>query len=100
MTQRRPVRVDPQFFAELDAQLRETRGDDGEPSSTDFLLIDVEHAVGAGVDAEAVAYVETTDRNGASRWGVGIHASILTASLQAVVSALNGRERDSVSQRG
>ncbi len=41
MTQRRPVRVDPQFFAELDAQLGETRGDNGEPSSSDFLLIDL-----------------------------------------------------------
>jgi hypothetical protein len=41
LTQRRPVRVDPQFFSELDSQLRETRGDDGEPSSTDFLLIDL-----------------------------------------------------------
>ncbi|HMC68142.1 MAG TPA: alpha-isopropylmalate synthase regulatory domain-containing protein, partial [Mycobacteriales bacterium] len=50
-----------------------------------------EHAVSAGADAEAVAYVETTDQNGDTRWGVGIHASILTASLQAVVSALNGR---------
>jgi len=48
-----------------------------------------EHAVSAGADA--VAYVETTDQNGDTRWGVGIHASILTASLQAVVSALNGR---------
>jgi hypothetical protein len=41
LTQRRPVRVDQQFFAELDAQLGETRGDNGEPSSTDFLLIDL-----------------------------------------------------------
>jgi 2-isopropylmalate synthase len=53
----------------------------------------VEHAVSAGADAEAVAYVETTDPNGRTRWGVGIHASILTASLHAVVSAVNGRER-------
>jgi 2-isopropylmalate synthase len=53
----------------------------------------IEHAVSAGADAEAVAYVETTDRNGATRWGVGKDASILTASLQAVVSALNGREQ-------
>jgi 2-isopropylmalate synthase len=53
----------------------------------------VEHAVSAGADAEAVAYVETTDQNGRTRWGAGIHASILTASLHAVVSALNGRER-------
>ena len=41
MTRRRPVRVDPQFFAELDAQLGESRGEDGEPSSSDFLLIDL-----------------------------------------------------------
>jgi 2-isopropylmalate synthase len=53
----------------------------------------VEHAVSAGAEAEAVAYVETTDRNGHTRWGAGIHSSILTASLHAVVSALNGRER-------
>ncbi|MCU1447908.1 MAG: leuA, partial [Acidimicrobiales bacterium] len=50
-----------------------------------------EHAVSAGADAEAVAYVETTDQAGDTRWGVGMHASILTASLRAVVSALNGR---------
>jgi hypothetical protein len=41
LTQRRPVRVDPQFFAELDAQLGDTRGPNGEPSSSDFLLIDL-----------------------------------------------------------
>lgn len=41
MSRRRPVRVDPQFFAELDAQLGETRGPNGEPSSTDFLLLDL-----------------------------------------------------------
>jgi 2-isopropylmalate synthase len=52
-----------------------------------------EHAVGAGPDAEAVAYVETADLNGRTRWGVGKDPSILTASVQAVVSALNGRER-------
>ncbi|MGQ0433687.1 MAG: hypothetical protein ACT452_14910 [Microthrixaceae bacterium] len=38
---RRVVRVDPQFFAELDAQLGEARGPNGEPSSSDFLLIDL-----------------------------------------------------------
>lgn len=61
----------------------------------EFDVVDyVEHAVGAGADAAAVAYVETTDHNGHTRWGVGRDASILTASLQAVVSALNGRERN------
>lgn len=41
MIRRRPVRVDQQFFAELDAQLGESRGPNGEPSSSDFLLIDL-----------------------------------------------------------
>jgi hypothetical protein len=38
---RRRVRVDSAFFADLDAQLGESRGPRGEPSSTDFLLIDL-----------------------------------------------------------
>ena len=38
---RRTVRVDPQFFADLDAQLGETRGPNGEPSASDFLVIDL-----------------------------------------------------------
>lgn len=41
MTERRTVRVDSQFFDELDAQLGEERGPAGEPSSSDFLLIDL-----------------------------------------------------------
>jgi 2-isopropylmalate synthase len=50
-----------------------------------------EHAVTSGASAQAVAYVETVDDAGVTRWGVGIDPSILTASLEAVVSALNGR---------
>lgn len=41
MTERRIVRVDTQFFTELDAQLGEHRGPNGEPSSSDFLLVDL-----------------------------------------------------------
>ena len=52
-----------------------------------------EHTLGRGSDASAVAYVETTGHDGKTRWGVGIHPSILTASLRAVVSAVNGRAR-------
>ncbi len=48
-----------------------------------------EHAVSAGTDATAVAYVETQLPDGTVRWGVGIHESILTASLRAVLSAVN-----------
>lgn len=38
---RRSVRVDAPFFVELDAQLGETRGPNGEPSASDFLLMDL-----------------------------------------------------------
>jgi len=49
----------------------------------------VEHAVGAGSDAMAVAYIEAAGETGVAVWGVGLHSNILTASLRAVVSAAN-----------
>jgi len=52
-----------------------------------------EHTLGLGSGASAVAYVETIGPDGKTRWGVGIHPSILSASLRAVVSAVNGRDR-------
>ena len=48
-----------------------------------------EHAVSAGTDATAAAYVEAKGADGSVRWGVGLDESILTASLKAVVSAVN-----------
>jgi 2-isopropylmalate synthase len=47
-----------------------------------------EHALTAGDDARAAAYVESAvgDR---VLWGVGVDSSIVTASLRAVVSAIN-----------
>ncbi|MFT2816505.1 2-isopropylmalate synthase [Leifsonia sp. A12D58] len=55
----------------------------------DITLYDyVEHAMSAGGDAQAAAYVEL-DVNGKRYWGVGIDADISTASLKAVVSAVN-----------
>jgi 2-isopropylmalate synthase len=53
-----------------------------------------EHAVGAGSDATAVAYVESQRPDGAVKWGVGQHESITTASLRAVVSAVNRQRAD------
>src|SRR4051794_18560700 len=47
-----------------------------------------EHAIGAGADASAVAYVETIDDGGALRWGVGTDPNIITASLRAVLCAV------------
>jgi 2-isopropylmalate synthase len=49
-----------------------------------------EHALGEGADASAVAYVEARG-GGKTRWGVGVDANIVTASLRAVVSAVNRR---------
>ncbi len=41
MISRREVRVTEAFFEELDAQLGSVRGQTGEPSATDFLVIDL-----------------------------------------------------------
>jgi len=52
-----------------------------------------EHALGQGADASAAAYVETTGRDGVVKWGVGAHPNIITASLRAVLSALERHSR-------
>ncbi len=46
-----------------------------------------EHALGAGSEATAVAYIETRTPTGAVRWGVGKHPSTITAALRAVLNA-------------
>jgi 2-isopropylmalate synthase len=46
-----------------------------------------EHALGAGEEATAVAYVEVRS-HGEVRWGVGMDPNITTASMRAVLSAL------------
>ena len=48
-----------------------------------------EHSLGRGADATAVAYVETLDEGGTTRWGIGTDHNIITASLRAVLSAAN-----------
>jgi 2-isopropylmalate synthase len=47
-----------------------------------------EHALSAGDDARAAAYVECAIED-AVLWGVGVDSSIVNASLRAVVSAVN-----------
>ncbi|ANE78826.1 2-isopropylmalate synthase [Mycobacterium adipatum] len=51
-----------------------------------------EHALSAGEEAQAAAYVEASI-GGKTVWGVGIATSITTASLRAVVSAVNRAAR-------
>jgi 2-isopropylmalate synthase len=47
-----------------------------------------EHAMAASADATAAAYVEA-DVDDDAVWGVGLHSSIVTASLRAIVNAVN-----------
>jgi 2-isopropylmalate synthase len=51
-----------------------------------------EHALTAGDDARAAAYVECAVAD-TVLWGVGVDSSIVTASLRAVVSAVNRASR-------
>ncbi|KQQ00785.1 MULTISPECIES: 2-isopropylmalate synthase [unclassified Rathayibacter] len=53
----------------------------------------VEHALSAGGDALAASYVECSV-NGRTLWGVGVDADISTASLKAIVSAVNRALRE------
>jgi 2-isopropylmalate synthase len=48
-----------------------------------------EHSMGSGSDARAVAFVEITTPARATLFGVGLHENIVTASLMAVLSAVN-----------
>ena len=48
-----------------------------------------EHAMGAGSDARAAAYVECVTPEGKTIWGVGIDEDVATASVRAVLSAAN-----------
>jgi 2-isopropylmalate synthase len=48
-----------------------------------------EHAMGAGSDARAAAYVECAGPGGKTIWGVGIDEDVATASVRAVLSAAN-----------
>ncbi|MDQ1685234.1 MAG: 2-isopropylmalate synthase [Frankiaceae bacterium] len=51
-----------------------------------------EHATGAGEESQAASYLEVAV-DGRVLWGCGIHPSITTASLRALVSAINrGKE--------
>ncbi|HEV3131830.1 MAG TPA: alpha-isopropylmalate synthase regulatory domain-containing protein, partial [Acidimicrobiales bacterium] len=70
----------------IDALLGALRSDLG----VDFEVKDYsQHALTAGSEASAVAYVEAEGPDGSTWWGVGMDSSILDASLHALVSAAN-----------
>ncbi len=59
----------------------------------DVAVLDyAEHALSEGGDANAAAYVEC-EVDGEVLWGVGIDPSITTASLKAIISAINRKGR-------
>jgi 2-isopropylmalate synthase len=87
------------FVVELDGTEQVIQGEGNGPIATfvhalgtvgiDIRVLDyAEHAIGAGEDARAAAYVESA-RDGRVQWGVGVDSNILTSSLYAVVSAVN-----------
>ncbi len=61
----------------------------GRPDGFDVRVLDyAEHALSSGGDALAAAYVECAVGDDLL-WGVGVDANIVTASLKAVISAVN-----------
>jgi len=83
----------------IDGQTRELQGTGNGPIAAfvdalgtvgvDVRVLDYhEHAMSAGGDARAAAYLECAIGDKVL-WGVGVDANIVTASLKAVVSAIN-----------
>lgn len=63
-------------------------------SGIDVTLYDyVEHALSAGGDAHAAAYVDL-EVSGKRLWGVGIDSNTVSATLKAIVSSLNRAVRE------
>jgi 2-isopropylmalate synthase len=62
-----------------------------EAFGVDLEVVDyTEHALGAGTDARAAAYLECRAGDGRTVWGCGIDEDVATASVRAVLSAANG----------
>ncbi len=82
----RPRRVSGEGNGPIDAFMAAMRRESG-------LDLDVanyhEHAIGSGANANAAAFVELRLPDGRTLFGVGIDASIVTASLKAVLSGVN-----------
>jgi len=58
--------------------------------NVDLEVVDYsEHAIGAGTDANAAAYIECKTPDGRNIFGMGMDADVATASVQAVLSAAN-----------
>jgi 2-isopropylmalate synthase len=81
-----PVEISSQGNGPIDAFIRGL----GRAFGVDLCCLDYdEHALRAGADAEAVAYVHLGRDGRRSTFGVGRHEDIVAASLRAVVSGWN-----------
>ena len=81
---RRTVRVDQQFFTELDAQLDDSRGPNGELSTSDFLLIElptIAEAFAARFDELLSVYPERDDYRYLVAGGRLVHAVVVVGQL-------------------
>lgn len=84
MTNRRTVRVDQAFFDDLDSQLGSDRGPHGEPSSTDFIVIDLPTIVdefAENFDTLPIAYAGRSDYRVLVVSGTLVAASVVVGQL-------------------
>ncbi len=71
------------FFNAIEPMLKDTY---------EFITYD-EHALSDGQSAEAAAYIQLKNQNGITHYGVGKDGNIDSASIRAIMSALNGFEK-------
>jgi len=86
VTSRRTVRVDQAFFDDLDRQLGSDRGPNGEPSSTDFIVIDLPTVVeefAERFDALPIAYPDRPDYRVLVIGGTLVVAALVVGQLIA-----------------
>lgn len=84
MTDRRAVRVDQSFFDDLDRQLGPERGPNGEPSSTDFIVLDLPAIVeefACGVETMPLAYPDRTDYRAVVVSGTLVLAAVVVGQI-------------------
>ena len=81
---RRSVRVDTGFFTELDAQLGGSRGPNGEPSASDFLLVDLptlSEVFAERFEELPALYADRDDYRYVVATGLLVRAATITAQL-------------------
>jgi hypothetical protein len=86
VTERRRVRVDHLFFEDLDRQLGSDRGPNGEPSSTDFIVMDLPPVVdefAVNFDVLPMVYPDRPDYRVVIIGGVLVATAVVIGQLVA-----------------